>query len=53
MYGAMASVVRNGQRFTRWQLKLNEKIGARIWYFVDGKTVVLEEVHTHHPNETK
>ncbi|KAB1642140.1 hypothetical protein F8O05_09950 [Gulosibacter chungangensis] len=27
--------------------------GARIWFFVEGQTVFLEQVHTSHPNETK
>ncbi|MFT7023219.1 MAG: hypothetical protein ACJA07_002314 [Rhodococcus sp. (in: high G+C Gram-positive bacteria)] len=26
---------------------------ARIWRYVDGRTVHLEQVHTSHPNETK
>lgn len=26
---------------------------ARIWFYVDGSTVYLEQVHTAHPNETK
>ena len=25
---------------------------ARIWFFVEGRTVYLEKVHTSHPNET-
>lgn len=26
---------------------------ARIWFFVEDRTVYLEQVHTSHPNETK
>jgi len=29
------------------------KNGARIWYWVEGQTVMLERVETHHPNATK
>lgn len=39
--------------FDRWQYKPTAKGGARIWFYVDGQTVYLEQVHTHHPNETK
>ncbi len=26
---------------------------ARIWFYVEGRIVYLEQVHTSHPNETK
>ncbi|WP_167305305.1 hypothetical protein [Saccharomonospora piscinae] len=26
---------------------------ARIWFYVHGRTVFLEQVHTSNPNETK
>jgi preprotein translocase subunit SecD len=42
-----------GTQHERWQLKLNLRSGARIWYFVIGNRVYLEQVHTSHPNETK
>lgn len=51
--GPLARVIRDGQEFERWQLKLSIGDGARIWYYVEGRTVVIEAVHTHHPNETK
>ncbi len=51
--GELAEVVRNGQSHQRWQIKLSLADGARIWYWVDGSTVFLENVHTHHPNATK
>lgn len=49
--GSLAVVVRDGASFARWQYELRN--GARIWYYVDGSTVHLEQVHTHHPNQTK
>lgn len=51
--GEAAYVVRDGQQYQRWQLKLNLRSGVRIWYYVDGQNVIIERVHTHHPNETK
>ena len=51
--GDLATIIREGQTFERWQLKLSQGGDARIWYYVDGNTVVLEQVHTKHPNETK
>lgn len=49
-----------GQEYDRYQYKLPG--GGRIWYFIDRSTdknakvagcVLLEDVHTAHPNETK
>lgn len=51
--GELGFVVRNGEHFTRWQHKPVLKGSARIWFFVVGQTVFLEEVHAHHPNQTK
>lgn len=51
--GDLATIIREGQTFERWQLKLSQGGDARIWYYIDGNTVVLEQVHTKHPNETK
>ena len=48
-----AVIVRNGESHQRWQLKLNERDGMRIWYYVVGHTVFIENVFTSHPNETK
>lgn len=45
--------VRDGVSYQRRQLKPTAKGDARIWYYVDGNTAVLEQVHTRHPNETK
>jgi len=53
MTNDFAVIVRNGQSHDRWQLKLNERDGVRIWYYVVGQTVFIEKVHTSHPNETK
>ena len=44
-------VVRDGVRFARWQHELPG--GARIWFYVDGQVVLLVDVHTRHPNQTK
>jgi hypothetical protein len=49
----VAPIVRNGKSFDRWQLKLSQTDGSRIWYFVDGQSVFIERIFTAHPNETK
>ncbi|HRN28893.1 MAG TPA: hypothetical protein PK781_03755 [Terrimesophilobacter sp.] len=51
--GQLATVVRDGRSFQRWQHKPTRGGDARIWFYLDGQTVFLENVHTHHPNETK
>jgi len=51
--GDLATVERNGKSFDRWQHKPTEGGTARIWFYVDGMTVHLEQVHTNHPNATK
>lgn len=51
--GDLARVTRNGQIHNRWQNKPTIKGDARIWFYVEGRTVFLEQVHTSHPNETK
>lgn len=48
----LSSLVRGGVTHTRWQLKLSATHGARIWCFVEGRSVYLERVFTSHPNET-
>jgi hypothetical protein len=37
----------------RWQHKPTAQGDARIWFYIDGKDVFVEQVHTHHPNATK
>jgi len=44
---------RGGRAFQRWQHKPTRKGTARVWFYVDGSTVYLEQVHTAHPNEPK
>lgn len=51
--GTEGVVTKDGNQHVRSQLKLNARLGARIWYFVDGNRVYLEQVHTAHPNQTK
>jgi len=51
--GALASLTRDGKTFDRWQHKPTLKGDARIWFYIDGQTVILEAVHTNHPNPTK
>ncbi|EXF25949.1 hypothetical protein BG28_09515 [Nesterenkonia sp. AN1] len=51
--GELATVRRDGREFERWQHKPTQKGAARIWFYVDGGTVYLEQVHTSHPNQTK
>lgn len=51
--GELSTITRNGVGHQRWQHKPTQKGSARIWFYVDGRSVVLEQVHTAHPNETK
>jgi hypothetical protein len=46
-------VARDGKKFQHWQYKPTIKGDARIWFYIDGMTVYLEKVYTHHPNQTK
>lgn len=50
--GELATVDRDGTSHQRWQHKPTIKGSARIWFFVDGQTVFLEQVHTAHPHQT-
>lgn len=49
----MGKITRDGKNYVRWQHKPTAQGDARIWFYVDGKDVYLEQVHTQHPNETK
>jgi hypothetical protein len=52
--GSLATVADGGLSHDRRQYELPK--GARIWFYVeDGHPgiVVITEVHTHHPNQTK
>lgn len=51
--GELSVVKRGGVTFDRWQHKPTAKGTARVWYYVDGRIVFLEQVHTSHPNATK
>lgn len=51
--GELSTIQRGGKTHDRWQHKPTIKGTARIWFYVDGRTVFLEQVHTSHPNETK
>lgn len=51
--GELGTVVRAGVEHERWQHKPTQDSGARIWFYVEGHSVFLEQVHTAHPNETK
>ncbi|WP_308799640.1 hypothetical protein [Agromyces silvae] len=51
--GALGTVTRSGESHHRWQHKPTAQGDARIWFFVEGQVVFLEQVHTHHPNATK
>lgn len=51
--GELSTISRGGRTFQRWQHKPTVKGSARIWFYIDGSTVYLEQVHTAHPNETK
>lgn len=51
MKGDLEFVAHQGTTHRRRQYELSH--GARIWFYVEGKTVVLIDIHTHHPNATK
>lgn len=50
---SLSTVTRDGVRHQRWQHKPTQKGDARIWFYVVGNVVFLEDVHTAHPSETK
>ena len=49
--GQLATVVRDGTAHDQWKYELSG--GARIWFYIDGKTVKIVNVFTKHPNQTK
>lgn len=51
--GELASIQRSNVTHERWQHKPTQQGDARIWFYVDGDGVFIEQVHTHHPNATK
>lgn len=51
--GELGTVLRSGTAHERWQHKPTAKGTARIWFYVDERTVYLEQIHTSHPNQTK
>lgn len=51
--GALGAITRDGRSHQRWQHKPTQQGDARIWFYVEGQVVRLEQVHTHHPNQTK
>lgn len=53
MKGELSVIQRGGVAHQRWQHKPTPKGTARIWFYVEGHVVHLEQVHTSHPSETK
>lgn len=51
MKGDLEFVTHKGDQYRRRQYELSH--GARIWFYVHERTVVIIDVHTHHPNATK
>lgn len=51
--GELGMIQRGGSTHERWQHKPTAKSTARIWFYVEDRTVHLEQVHTAHPNQTK
>jgi|SRR5699024_2063236 len=51
--GKLSTITREGITHQRWQHKPTKQGDARIWFYVEGKIVHLEQVHTSHPNQTK
>jgi hypothetical protein len=50
MKAELATVTRDGREHDRWQHELPG--GARLWFYVEDRTVWLVDVFTHHPNQT-
>jgi len=53
LQSALAVSKRDDKSYEVWQLKLNHRDGARIWFYVIGNEVRLELIFTGHPNETQ
>lgn len=51
--GVLGTIQRGGATHERSQHKRTVRGTARIWFYVQGRTVFLEQVHTSHPSETK
>jgi hypothetical protein len=51
--GNLATVEFEGMLYQRYQLKLSLTHGSRIWYFIVGSHLFIDEVFTSHPNQTK
>jgi hypothetical protein len=49
--GELGTVTRSGVDYVQRQIELAQ--GARIWFYVDGMSVIIVKVHTRHPNQTK
>ncbi len=49
--GDLSKIVRDGKSHDQWQYELSG--GARLWFYVEGKTVKIVRVFTAHPNQTK
>jgi len=49
--GELVTVTHAGHTRDRCQHELPG--GVRIWFLIDGQTIHLIDVHTHHPNRTK
>lgn len=50
--GDLGVITREGVAHERWQHKPTIQGSARIWFYVEGPCVYLEQVHTAHPMET-
>lgn len=53
MKAELALITYKGETFDRWQHKPVAQGDSRIWFFVSGRVVYLEQVHTKKPNQTK
>lgn len=49
--GELAQVSHQGATHDQWQHEMSN--GARLWFYVEDDTVVLTQVHTNHPHQTK
>lgn len=50
--GDLGIITRGSESHVRWQHKPTLRGSARVWFYVDGATVFIEQVHTDHPHQT-
>lgn len=51
--GELGNITYQGRSYQRWQHQPTLKGSARIWFIIEGKTVLLVDVFSAHTNQTK